>query len=63
MQESKRNNPPKWMFAAIAGGAFMASGIYIGIFTAKGFIDDHLAKAILFCVLGLLMSRAAYAQR
>ena len=63
MKDEKKQLPPWWMFAAISIGAFLASGIYVGIMSVEGFTGVHLAQAIGFGVLGLLMSWGSYARR
>jgi hypothetical protein len=50
---------PWWLFAAIAIGALLASGVSVGIISAAGYTTRHLAQAIGFGLLGLLMFWAA----
>jgi hypothetical protein len=50
---------PWWLFAIIAVGALLASGIYLGIMSAEGFAGLHLVQAVGFGLLGLIMFWAA----
>ena len=46
---------PWWLFAVIAVGALLASGIYLGIASVEGPATGHLVRAVVFGVLGLVM--------
>ena len=46
---------PWWLFAVIAVGALLASGISVGIMSASGYTVRHMAQAIGFGLLGLIM--------
>jgi len=63
MNDNKKKTAPRWLFAAIAIGALVASGIYIGIMSVEGLTGIRLAQAIGYGILGLLMSWGAYAPR
>lgn len=45
---------PWWLFAVIAVGALLASGIYLGIVSVEGPSTGHLVRALSFGVLGLV---------
>lgn len=53
---------PRWLFAVVAAGALLASGIYIGMIRIQGAAAAHLARAIGFGVLGLVMLYGATAR-
>ncbi len=63
MKNNKSHTTPWWLFAAIAIGALVASGIYIGIMSVEGANNNHLIKASAFAVLGLVMFWGAFAQQ
>lgn len=46
---------PRWLFAIIAVGGLMASGIYLGIMSVEGLTGVHLVQASGYCLLGLIM--------
>ena len=46
---------PWWMFAVIAVGALLASGIYLGILSAEGSTTGRIVQAVAFGLLGLVM--------
>ena len=50
-----KNRVPWWLFAIIAVGALLASGIYLGIMSVEGSTGLRLAQAIGFGLLGLIM--------
>jgi hypothetical protein len=50
-----KKRAPWWLFALVAGGALLASGIYIGIMSVEGTTTPHVARAIAFALLGLIM--------
>ncbi len=54
---------PRWLFAVIAIGAFIAMGIYIGIMSVEGATNNHLIKVSAFGIVGILMFWGAYAKR
>jgi hypothetical protein len=55
MQTNKKQSLPWWLFAIIAIGALLASGIYLGIMSVEGFTGTHMVQAVGFGVLGLIM--------
>jgi hypothetical protein len=55
MEITKRNSFPRWLFALLAIGGLLACGIYIGIMSVEGFAGLHLAQAVGFGLVGLLM--------
>jgi hypothetical protein len=50
-----KNRVPWWLFALIAAGALLASGIYVGIMSVEGTTSIHLVQAVGFGLLGLIM--------
>jgi hypothetical protein len=46
---------PWWLFAIIAVGALVVSGIYVGIMSVEGFTGMRLVQALGFGALGLIM--------
>lgn len=50
-----KNRVPWWLFAIIAIGALLASGIYLGIMSAEGFTGICILQAAGFGLLGLIM--------
>ena len=55
MKNSEKHTLPRWVFAIIAIGGLMASGIYLGIISAEGVTSIRLVEAIGFGLLGLIM--------
>lgn len=55
MQANKKQSPPWWLFAIIAIGALLASGIYLGIMSVEGHSGTHMVQAVGFGALGLIM--------
>jgi hypothetical protein len=55
VDKKKNQMPPWWLFALIAIGALIASGIYIGIMSVEGMKTMELVQAIGYGLLGLLM--------
>ena len=50
-----RNRVPWWLFAIIAIGALLASGIYLGLMSVEGFAGIRMVEAAGFGALGLIM--------
>ena len=50
-----KHRVPRWVFAVIAVGALVASGIYLGIMSVEGPSTGDLVRAVVFGVLGLVM--------
>jgi hypothetical protein len=46
---------PRWLFAILAVGGLLASGIYLGIMRLDGASTGNIVRAALFGVFGLLM--------
>ena len=65
MTENKMTKQPfpRWLFAILAIGGLLASGVYTGIISAEGFSNLRLAQAVGFAVLGLLIFWGAIHQR
>ena len=55
MAERRVNLPPRWLFAIVAAGAFVACGIYLGMMRVEGLSTGDTIRAGAFGVLGLLM--------
>ncbi len=63
MENKKSSSFPRWIFAIIAIGALIASGIFIGIMSIEGTSGLRLAQAIGFSIVGLLMLWGAIQSR
>jgi hypothetical protein len=50
-----KNRVPWWLYALIAIGALLASGIYLGILSVEGFTGLRMVEAAGFGLLGLIM--------
>ena len=50
-----KHRVPWWLFAIIAVGALLASGIHLGIMSVEGLAGTRLVQAVGFGVLGLIM--------
>lgn len=50
-----KNRAPWWLFALIAVGTLLASGIYAGIMSVEGTTSRHIVRAVGFGLLGLIM--------
>jgi hypothetical protein len=55
MEKTRKGSFPKWIFAILAIGGLLASGIFLGIMTIEGFTNMRLAQAVGFGLMGLLM--------
>jgi hypothetical protein len=55
MKKTEKRSFPKWIFALIAIGGLVASGIYLGIMSVEGFTGLRFAQSASFGVLGLVM--------
>ncbi len=55
MGKTRKSSFPRWLFAVIAIGGLLASGIYIGVMSMEGFTGLRLAQAAGFGLLGLIM--------
>jgi len=51
----KKNRFPWWLFATIAIGGLLASGIYVGIMSIEGLTVIRIVQAVGFGVIGLIM--------
>ena len=54
---------PRWLFAIIAVGGLLASGIFLGIMSIEGFTTLRMLQSLAYCVLGLIMFWGVYADR
>ncbi len=55
MNENKVGSFPRWIFAFIAIGGLLASGIFLGIMSIEGFTGMRLAQATGYGIMALLM--------
>jgi ABC-type uncharacterized transport system permease subunit len=55
MKKTGNRSFPRWLFAIIAIGGLLASGIYVGVMSVEGFTGTRLVQAAVFGILGLLM--------
>ena len=53
--DKSMGRPPRWLFAVIMIGGFVACGIYLGLMRAEGISAGDLLRAIGFGTLGFLM--------
>ena len=62
MNEKRKKTLPWWLFAPLAMGGFITSGINIGIMSLDKLTVVHLSQAIVFGIFGILMSWGALDQ-
>lgn len=55
MKNSGKRSFPRWLFAILAVGGLLASGVYLGIMSVEGFTGMRLAQVAGYGALGLLM--------
>jgi len=55
MEKTGKQSFPRWIFAIIAIGGLLASGIFLGIMSIEGFTGSRIAQAAGFGLLGLIM--------
>lgn len=55
MEKIRNGSFPRWLFAVIAVGGLLASGIFIGIMSAEGISSPRVVQATGFGLMGLLM--------
>ena len=63
MEKISKESFPRWLFAILATGGLVASGIFIGIMSVEGFTGVRLLQAAGFGILGLLMFWGALSRR
>ena len=63
MKKTEKGSFPRWLFAIIAIGGLLASGIYLGIMSVEGFTSMRFAQAAGFGILGLVMFWGAIQRR
>ena len=63
MENTGKYSFPRWLFAIIAIGGLLASGIFLGIVSVEGFTGMRLAQAAGFGILGLIMFWGAIQRR
>lgn len=63
MEKTGKGSFPRWLFAILAIGGLLASGIYLGIVSVEGFTGIRLAQAAGFGILGLVMFWGALQRR
>jgi hypothetical protein len=56
----KGNKFPRWIFAVIAIGGLVASGIFLGVLSVEGITTVRILQAGGFGLVGLLMFWGAY---
>lgn len=47
--------PPRWLFAIVMAGSFLACGVYLGQIRAEGAETAHVVRVAVYGVLGLFM--------
>jgi len=55
VEEERKRRFPGLLFAILAAGGLLASGIYIGMMRFGGATTGHAVRATVFGVFGLLM--------
>jgi hypothetical protein len=55
MGNGRLRPPPRWFFAVLNVGAFIACGIYLAKMETEGVSTGYLARSIGYAVFGLLM--------
>lgn len=55
MNNTEKQSFPRGLFAILAIGGLMASGIYLGIMSIEGLTNVRLAQAAGFGIMGLIM--------
>ena len=63
MAERRLAPPPRWLFAIIMVGSFLACGIYLGLIRAEGAATEHVVRVAVYGVVGLLMLRGVLGKR
>ncbi len=54
MAEARAATPPSWLFAALAVGSLLTSGVYLGKMRIIGASGGDVLRAALFGALGIL---------
>jgi len=62
MDMENKTKFPRWIFAVIAIGGLLASGLYIGIMSVEGYSTVRLIQALGFGVVGLIMFWGVYSR-
>jgi len=62
MSIEKKGKFPRWIFAVIAIGGLLASGLYLGILSVEGYSILRLIQALGFGIMGLIMFWGAYSR-
>ena len=55
MAERRLPPPPRWLFAIVMVGSFLACGIYLGLIRAEGAETGYVVKVAVYAVIGLFM--------
>ena len=63
MEKTGKQSFPRWLFAIIAIGGLLASGIFLGIMSVEGLTGVRLVQAVGFGILGLIMFWGAIQRR
>jgi len=53
---------PRWIFAVIAIGGLLASGLYLGIMSTEGYSNLRLVQSLGYGMMGLVMFWGAYSR-
>lgn len=63
MKKSGKQSFPRWLFAIIAAGGLLASGIFLGIISVEGITTVRLVQAVAFGLLSIIMFWGAMQSR
>jgi hypothetical protein len=63
MTDKPKGGPPRWLFAVLMIGGFVACGIYLGKMRVEGVSTGELLRGVGFAVLGFLMLWGVMARR
>lgn len=63
MAERRLPPPPRWLFAIVMAGSFLACGIYLGLIRAEGAETRYVVRVAIYGVLGLFMLRGTLGKR
>jgi hypothetical protein len=62
MSIEEKGKFPRWIFAVIAIGGLLASGLYLGIMSVEGYSVLRLIQTLGFGVVGLVMFWGVYSR-
>ena len=63
MDNLRKSKFPRWLFAILAVGGLITSGIFIGILSVEGITAARIVQATSFGAFGLLMFWGALANQ